>query len=342
MPIPVVYIDVVWLVNLVMDGVILATTCWLLRRPVRAGRVMSGALIGSGYALLLFAPSLAVLTTWAGKAVASLLIVWVSIGRRSWIDLAKSSVMFYFVSFVFAGAAIAMRFAIPGVSMSKTLQVSGNRVAFTQSFSSLGLLVAIPLCIALIKYTMRKLRQIHLRAGMSYRVRVAFPGGTVTFTGLVDTGNQLRDPVSRQPVSFVDHQALQPVLPVPLNQVSLESQQLVNLLSEVEDERYAGRFTLVPFRGAGGQMQLTVALRPDYVELEQANKTWARAQMCLFAIHPGRLAHDGQFEAILHMEVTPMEATSVEVTANEVTAKGVTPTLVITAQGDGRFEITQS
>ena len=299
---PVIYIDVVWLVNFVMDGVLLVTTGWIMRRPIRTGRIVLGALIGACYSLLLFFPSLSGLTTWPGKALVSLLMVGIGVKRQSWLDLARLCALFYFVSFVFAGAAIALHFAVPGVSLTKVASVSANGIAVETSMESLALLVAIPVGIALFKYIVRRLRQTHLRAGMEYRVHAVFQNVTIQCVGLVDSGNQLRDPISRRPVCFVDGEVMYPVLPKPIQTALRAGGDVVRALSEMtSDACYA--FTLVPFRGAGGIGQLTIALAPDHLELEKNGHRFTVKESCLFAVNPTRLSVDNRFQAILHMEL---------------------------------------
>lgn len=301
--VPVIYIDVVWLVNLVMDAVLVVTTCWLMKRPVRAGRVTLAAVIGACYALLLFFPALSAFTSWPGKAAVSLIIVAIGIGRRNWLDLARVSAAFYFVSFVFAGCAVALRFALPSVSVANTVQVSAHGIAVAESFGGLVIVVSVPIAIAFTRYIVRHVRQAHLRAGLMYRVRASFPDGDATFVGLVDSGNQLRDPVSRQPVCFVDADVLAPFLPQQFATAVANGRSLVDALGDQSDPRFTGKFAMIPYRGAGGQTQLTVAVRPNAIALERSGLWQTVAHPCWLALHSGQLAHDKSFQAILHMEI---------------------------------------
>lgn len=304
MPIPVVYADVVWLVNLTMDAVILWTTCWVLKRPARPRRLFLAALLGSAYSLLLFVPPLAPLTTWAGKALVSLAMVAIGVPWRNWLELGRTTVMFYFVTFVFAGAAIALHFAVPGVSVASGVEVAGRRLEFVTSLRGLGLLVAIVLSVALIQFSMKRIRQIRQRAAQLYPVHVAIGGRSVSFVGLADTGNQLRDPVNRKPVCLVDAAVMAELVPPELAAGLREAVggDILNLLSSICDEAWARRISVVPFRGAGGVQQLTFAVRPDSVEIEVDTVRRPAATAVLLAVHPGKLSLDNQFQAILHIE----------------------------------------
>lgn len=300
---PVVYLDVVWLINFVMDGVILYTTVWIARRPSRAYRIALAALVGSLYALLLFVPRLSLLTTWPGKAVASLCIIRVAIPVRSWLDLARMAVLFYFVAFVYAGAAVALQFVLPGITIARGLLVSGQHLAFLTSLRSLSLLVAIPVGAATFRYSVTRVRRMRQAASSVVTVTAVVAGQAVTFRGLVDTGNQLRDPVSRKPVCLVEAATLAPLLPQVLSAAALAGEDVVQALGLVEDRAWVTRCSVIPYRGAGGSMQMTVAIRPDTVTFEQGGLRQSALTACLLAIHSTALTSDNRFQAILHTEV---------------------------------------
>lgn len=296
---PVVYIDVVFLINFVMDGVLLWTTGWLLKRNVRLRKVALGALIGSGYGLLMFFPSLSLLTTWPGKALMSVAMIYVALPKRGMLDLLRVILVFFFVSFVFAGAAVALGFAIPSTSLGKGLAVSGHGLVFTTSGETLALMAAVPICIFGMQRILARIRRVQQRTNWIVSVEARFGDLTVSFNGLLDSGNQLYDPVSRRPVSFVDMDVLLPVLP---QNVQAEIAKGVDLLSAVAALAASTSFSLVPFQGASGK-GLTLALRPDDIVVEQKGERLTVRDPQLFAVYPGRLSSDGTFDAILHMDM---------------------------------------
>ncbi len=300
---PVVYIDVVWAVNLVMDAVLLFTTGWIAKRKMRPWRVFAGALVGAMYSLILFVPSWSWATTWPGKALVSLVMIALVFPTRNWLQLARLSALYYFVSFVLAGAAIALHFAVPGESLTKGVVLANRRFVWSTSLGGLALVVAIPLSFALIRYVMYRVKQVQIQSGSLYEVFVTVGGKNTQFTGLVDTGNQLRDPVSRRPVCLVDAHVMQEILPEELHPALQRGEDLVMALSDITDKSLATKFALIPFRGAGGVTKMTIAIRPDHMELEVQGARKPAAQSCLLAVHTGRLSNDNRFQAILHTQV---------------------------------------
>lgn len=300
---PVVYIDVVWLVNFAMDAVMLCATGWIAKRKLRVSKVLLSALVGSLYSLALFFPSIAIFTSWPFKAIVSLLMVRLALPIRSWLDLARMTGLFYVVAVIFAGSAIMVHFAIPGVSIAKGTVISGNRLVYLTSVESLALVVAIPLSIALIKYLLNRVKHIRMEKSTCIDVQVTLHDRSVSFVGLFDTGNHLRDPISRQPVCLVDGSIMAQLLPPEFLPFCTGDEDLFGVFGLRVVEKGTFKFSIIPFRGAGGRNEMTVAIRPDIVQLK-VDGTWIRStETCLMAIHPKPLSTDGRFQAILHTDV---------------------------------------
>lgn len=301
---PVVYIDVVFVVNVVMDAVLLWTTGWIAKRAFRVRPVLLGALIGAVYALILFVPALTVLTSWPGKVIVSLLMVVTAYPTRNWLETFRLTLLYYFVSFVFAGATIALHFAIPGTSVENGLVLTNQRYAMTTSFQGLALVVAIPVGFTLLRYTFQRVRQIRVQSGALLRVAASMQEKRVEFVGLLDTGNHLREPISGKPVCLVEAGALKPLLPSELQRVVDEGRDIIQGLSSVTDPNWSSRVALVPFQGAGGVRRITMGIRPEKLEVWRENSWHAVAGECFLAVHAEKLSLDNRFQAILHTDVT--------------------------------------
>lgn len=298
-PVPVVYIDVVWLINLVMDSILLWTTGWLMKRRVKWYRILLGGFLGSCYALLLFFPALSMLTTWPGKAVVSVIMVGIALPWTNMLNLARLVGTYYIVSFVLAGASIALGFAIPGTSLGKAIPTSRHGLMFATSGETFAMMIGIPLCLFGMARIVAYFRKAGRMANYSCLVEAKFGDVIVSFTGLFDSGNQLTDPVTHRPVSFVDMEVLLPALP---EQLRAELDRGSDVLTAIATIAGSSAFTLVPFNGASGK-GLTVALRPDDITLTQKGVRQPVTRKCLFAVYPGRLSNDGSFQAILHMDM---------------------------------------
>ena len=114
-------------------------------------------------------------------------------------------------------------------------------------------------------------------------------GRQAAFTALLDSGNQLSDPLSGCPVMLACPQALGPLFPGQEALLALPAAELLSLAGQLPELR--GRFRLLPYRAVGSQ-GLLAAFRPDDLQVDGQPRP-----DLLIALSPAA-AGDG-FEAIL-------------------------------------------
>ncbi|QSO49474.1 sigma-E processing peptidase SpoIIGA [Alicyclobacillus mengziensis] len=301
--VPVIYADVVFLVNLLMDGVIVIATGMIVKRPIRPWRVLAGAAFGAAYAMLLFVPPLSILTSWLGKALASLVMVIIAVPFRGLLDIARNVIVLYCVTFVMAGAVLALHFAAPGMSLAQGTIISGGRIAFETSASGLGIVAAIPLAIWVLNSAIGRARGLRHRAKSLFPVTARLDEREMSCIGLLDTGNQLHDPLSKYPVCLVDAVVFQELVPEPMKELCRQGTDLLAAITTLEDDLELPKLYWVPFRGAGGGQKLTIAIRPDELWVTQEDGNRVLARPCLLALHMEPLSVDARFQAILHTEI---------------------------------------
>ncbi len=109
----------------------------------------------------------------------------------------------------------------------------------------------------------KKLRFEHV-----IHVRVTCVGQTVSLKGLVDSGNQLRDPLTNTPVMIVELQPFAHIFP----QAVLQMIQQRTYTDDIPSE-WVSRIRFVPYRAVGVEQQLLVAIKPDEVQWSDG-KQW--------------------------------------------------------------------
>ncbi|HEU4965540.1 MAG TPA: sigma-E processing peptidase SpoIIGA [Bacilli bacterium] len=299
---PVVYIDVVWLINFGLDGFILLVTWFLLRKRVRWWRTIGASAIGASYALLLFFPAWSTLLTFAAKIGFSCLMVWVAFRPKGLLELAKTLGLFYLASFLTGGAAFAMNNLFGNATIHNGLVMIHGGAAWLQQTNMILILLSLPLVYWLGKSAWKRLARTRQREQNLWTVQVRFGEEEAEFTGLLDTGNALSDPLSRTPVMVADWELFRAVLPPTLWGILEQGKDISTALGEIEmDDQWQARFRLVPYRGVGGTMGMLLSFRPDEVVLTGQGQ--GEAQSCrriLIGLNPKPLAADGSYRAILH------------------------------------------
>jgi stage II sporulation protein GA (sporulation sigma-E factor processing peptidase) len=134
-----------------------------------------------------------------------------------------------------------------------------------------------------------------------YRVpiEISCDGQQIKLTALVDTGNQLKDPINRQPVIIVDMKALHGVLPPELTEILLSLDEgdpsALDRLSAVK--AWQTRLRLIPFSSIGKNSGLLMGFRADEVKIG-AHPLAGEFQPTI-AVHPRDLDPHGEYMALV-------------------------------------------
>lgn len=252
----VIYIDVLAAVNLAMDYLLLAATARLASIAVSRVRLLAGAALGAGYAVLSVLPGLhflALLPVWlmVGGGMAM-----IAFGRRDKASMIRLILLFYLVACVCAGAAFALSM-ISGVP----LMAGGG---YYLSVPLRVVVVAGALCWVCTGFIFRGQAGAVAQGGET--VELSFAGRETAVFLRVDSGNDLCEPVSGRPVMILTRQAAAKVLPseVAAGLASLRADNAAVVMQAIP-QRWQGRFRLLPYRVLGHSGGLLLAFRPDHV-----------------------------------------------------------------------------
>lgn len=144
-------------------------------------------------------------------------------------------------------------------------------VTFQAGLTSVGAAVFIGCCL-LAGFAPQLWRELATRANNTahrWRVRLEIGGRSLLLDGLVDTGHQLRAPVTGQPVLLVATSDLVPLLGAAV------CQRLAGSLLEWDQlpDYLQGRVRSIPYRTVAGE-GLLPAFRPDGVWLQRGDTPW--------------------------------------------------------------------
>ncbi|QJC54370.1 sigma-E processing peptidase SpoIIGA [Paenibacillus albicereus] len=305
-----VYVDVLFLRELLVDGSMLLLTGWIRGVKAKPVRVLGAASIGAAYVVLMLFPPLSFLYTVAIKAGISLAMLYVAFGFRDTRSFLRFIGAFYAVNFVAAGAVLGLHYMLLSGSdevwrsmrfledgMAVELQTS---LWFVVSVTAIGL------------YLMRSVvagrRQKELVLSHLAEVIVRIGASEHRCTGLVDTGNQLYDPLSRTPVMVMEASLWEDEIP-PGWMKGIRDGQVDRLVAELGEEefKWQDRIRLVPYRGINKGTQFMLALKPDGVVIEREGSR-SESSKVLIGLDGGKLVADGSYRAIIHPSLVESQA----------------------------------
>ena len=205
----VIYIDTLFLLNALVDYLLLLAAARLAGEPLRRRRFALGAVLGGMYAVAIFLPGLSFLAHPACRIASAVLMLLVSYGgsRR----LLRQGVLFVALTCAFGGGVVAIGL-LGGTGLSL-----GHGVFYSALDLKMVLLSA-AVCYGALTLVFQRIGRHSAASGELVSVRLHLGERSAALTALIDTGNTLTDPVSGRPVMVAEgreHRRALPQRPLP-------------------------------------------------------------------------------------------------------------------------------
>ncbi len=196
-----IYVDLVFLLNLFFDFLLLLTVNNTLKRNAHLKRIFLGSLFGSLTILFLFLP-LNTIFLFVFKIIVSIVMVIISFGLKDKAYFIANLSYFYMTSTVLGGFLYFLR-------LSFTEEQNGLLFCYNEWTISYLFLVILSPIMLYVYYKQRK--EISYYQNF-YDIKVSFLNGKEkTFHAYLDTGNKLKDPVTKKKVLIVKSECLKDI-----------------------------------------------------------------------------------------------------------------------------------
>lgn len=281
----VIYIDTLFLLNAVIDYLLILAAARLAGEPLKRGRFALGAALGGLYAVAIFLPGLGFLAHPVCRVASAALMMVVSYGgsRR----LLRQGVLFVALTCAFGGGVVAIGL-LGGTGLSL-----GNGVFYSALDLKIVLLSA-AVCYGVLTLVFQRLGKHSAVSGELLPVRLRLGERTVALTALVDTGNTLTDPVSGRPVVVAEGERAGPLFPREHRPGPGDLTDPTAALARLGTGAWRGRFRLLPYRSVGVDRGLLLAVRLDELELDGQGRG-----PTLVALSPTPVSDGGGYQALI-------------------------------------------
>lgn len=280
----VVYVDTLFLLNALVDYLLLLCAARLAGEPLRRLRFALGAALGGGYAVAIFLPGLGFLERPACRLAAAVGMVLAAFwGSRR---LGRQVLIFFALSCAFAGGVLAISLlGRTGLSLNRGVVYSGMDLKIVL-LSAAG-------CYGALTLIFQRTGRHTAPSGELRPVRLTLGERQVSLTALVDTGNTLTDPATGRPVLVAEADCVEELLPPGIRPSPADLRDPAGALERLEDP-WRRRFRLLPYRSVGVDQGLLLAVRVDQVQVGEED----RGPM-LAALSPTPVSDGGGYRALL-------------------------------------------
>lgn len=294
----IVYLDVVLIENLCMNYIILFATAYILKLKRNHIRIIISALIGGIYSIIAYMQILKIYSNFFMKIILSVAMVYIAYNSKSIKQLIKQLVMFYLISFVFGGCSFALLYFIKPQDI---LMRNGVYIGtYPIKIALLGGIVGFTISVIAFKIVKRKLSQKDIYC----KIIIYINEKNMEVNAMLDTGNMLKDPITRMPVIVVEKDILYGIIPDKIldNLEKIIGGDVENELYEDENVEYISKFRVIPFTSLGKQNGLLLGIKADKILIENdSNKE--KIKNVIIGIYDKKLSKKNRYNALIGLEL---------------------------------------
>ncbi|MBE3568669.1 MAG: sigma-E processing peptidase SpoIIGA [Bacillales bacterium] len=291
----IVYLDVIWLLNLLVDSLLLWMTAIFLKRKVSFFRISFGGIIGSCLVLLMSTPLSTIAGNPAVKVLFSIWMVLAVFGYKRFRFFLSNLLTLYFATFLLGGILIGIHYFISFDAYLQSTTLLANVKGFGDPISWVFVMMAIPFAWYFSKRRLEDFETAKIQYDQLVDVIIHFAGCRLELKGLVDSGNQLFDPLTKTPVMIVSTKGLEHTLPREILEIAEDPDKFLN--GELElNQKWTDRVHFIPAQSIGKTRQLLLAFNSDGVEIQN----YQRVSKALIHFTIQQLSADQAFSCIVH------------------------------------------
>jgi len=286
---PEVYADITFLINFIMDFVILWATARLARVTPVLKRIAAAALLGGLYAVGYLLSELSIFYSFPVKIIFSCIMVFIALPLENWDDFKKAFVIFYAINFTVAGATIAF---------SYMLEAEGFNMGSHYFWLICGIVCALIIGIFGGRFVSKRIIPKLLR----FEVNMRFEQKMCSGKGFLDTGNSLKDPLTNKPVIVAEYEFLKDCLPWDLKQAIENNVDEDKILDDLIICSWSNRLRLIPFTSIGKRNGMLVGVRADEVKIN-LGKNHPLYKNLVIGIYRGKLSSKSSYQMLVPAEM---------------------------------------
>ena len=292
-----IYIDVVFLENLVMNSIILIASGIILKKKLKWIRILLASSLGAVYTIIGYISVLEIYSNLVLKVILSILIIYIAFNPQTVKQLWKDVLIFYLTSFVFGGVAFALIYVVkPQDILMKNGLFLGTYPLKTVLLAAIVAFIILIAAFAIVKTKFSK-------KDMFCEVEVELNNKKIKTRAMIDTGNLLKEPITNTPVIVLEHTLLYECVPKEIldNLESILGGELVKIPEEIRNE-YISRLKLIPFASLGKQNGMLVGIKADSLKIIQDDQEKENKNV-IIGIYNKSLTKRGEYRALIGMDL---------------------------------------
>ena len=288
-----VYIDIIFIENLIINYIILYATGIISKSNIKQTRIIIASLIGATYSIIYYLLKFEIYASFILKIILSIIMLFIAYRTNNFIALGKKIILFYLVSFVFAGAALGI------IDMVNARNITIQNGVLVGSYTIKTILIGIIVAFIIIILGFNIIKTKISKKDLICNIDIKLNNQDIKTKAMIDTGNFLKEPITNIPVTIVEHTLLYDVIPKEVlnNMDKILEGNLEILPANIQDE-YISKLKVIPFSSLGRQNGMLLGIKADklIIENEEGNKIIDKV---IIGIYNKSLTKRGEYRALV-------------------------------------------
>ena len=248
-----VYLDLIFIENVLMNYIILFATGFIQKMQMKQLRLILSSAFGGVYAIISYLNIIPIYSNIFMKILLSIIMIYIAFNPPNVKKLCKTILLFYLTSFVMGGCALALLYMISPESIA--FKDGGT---YPMKITIVAGLVGF--CIIQIAFQINK-RQLK-KKDMICNLEISINKQKSEVKAYLDSGNTLKDPISKKPVIVVEKDKIK----------NFSNIDLEKLIGGDEPNTEKLKLKIIPFNSIGKQNGMLIGVKPDFVKIEYEDK----------------------------------------------------------------------
>lgn len=285
-----IYLDIVFIENVIMNYIILLATVIITKEKLNQIRIIISSIIGGIYAVSYYVTKFSTYITIPAKVILSIVMIYIAINPKSIKKMIKELIIFYLTSFAFGGCAIAILYTIKPQNI---INKKGSLIGiYPIKVALIGGIIGFITIIIAFKLVKNKMSIKDLFC----TVKIIDNGTEKKVKAFLDTGNFLKDPITKLPVIIVEKEKLIDILP---REILENTNKIISGEFEIKD-KYISKLRVLPFSSLGKQNGMLLGFKVEKVIVILNEEEVIRNDV-IIGIYDKKLSINEKYECLIGM-----------------------------------------
>lgn len=253
-----VYVDILIILNAFVNFFILLLSATFMGERPKTIKIVISSFVGALFSLYIFLPSYSFLLEALVRLVCSATSVFICFGKGSVIRFIRLTLVFYAVSFMYAGIMLGIWFILKPESMA-----INNGIVYLDV--SPLLLILVTLLSYIVLSVIRLITRKNGVGGEIVGIKCKLEDKEVLLSALIDTGHSVRDDLGNSPVIIITQNKMNELLGTNYEMFCEGDFSASDLLRS--------RYRIIPCKTVGGSVLLK-AIRCDSISVHRRDTVY--------------------------------------------------------------------